>query len=81
MTIMSILFVAMILVSSQRLNQIIRESLETRYQRELAEQTIRYQAQYDGLTEIYPTAGCSCRHCARKWPKPINITVTARFFS
>jgi len=52
MTIMSILFVIMILVSSQRLNQIIRQSLEFRYQRELAEQTIRYQAQYDDLTDL-----------------------------
>jgi len=52
MTIMSILFIIMILVSSQRLNQIIRQSLEFRYQRELAEQTIRYQAQYDDLTDL-----------------------------
>jgi diguanylate cyclase (GGDEF)-like protein len=52
MTIMAILFVTMILVSSQRLNQTIRESLELRYQRELAEQTIRRQAQYDDLTDL-----------------------------
>jgi len=52
MTIMSMLFVAMILVSSQRLHQTIRQSLEFRYQRELAEQTIRYQAQYDDLTDL-----------------------------
>jgi diguanylate cyclase (GGDEF)-like protein len=52
MTIMSLLFVAMILVSSQRLHKTIRQSLEFRYQRELAEQTIRYQAQYDDLTDL-----------------------------
>jgi diguanylate cyclase (GGDEF)-like protein len=52
MTIMSLLFVAMILVSSQRLNQTIHQALEFRYQRELAEQTIRYQAQYDDLTDL-----------------------------
>ena len=52
MTTMSILFVVMILVSSQRLNQIIHQSLEFRYQRELAEQTIHYQAQYDDLTDL-----------------------------
>jgi diguanylate cyclase (GGDEF)-like protein len=52
MTIMSVLFVAMISVSAQRLNQTIRESLELRHQRELAEQTIHYQAQYDDLTDL-----------------------------
>jgi diguanylate cyclase (GGDEF)-like protein len=52
MTVMSILFVVMILMSAQRLNQTIRESLEFRHQRELAEQTIRYQAQYDDLTDL-----------------------------
>ena len=52
MTIMSILFVGMILVSAQRLNGTIRQSLEFRYQRELAEQTIRHQAQFDDLTNL-----------------------------
>jgi len=52
MTIMSMLFVTMILVSAKRLNQTIRQSLEFRYQRELAEQTIRYQAQFDDLTNL-----------------------------
>jgi diguanylate cyclase (GGDEF)-like protein len=52
MSIMSILFVAMILFSAQRLNQTIRESLEFRYQRELAEQTMHYHAQYDDLTNL-----------------------------
>jgi len=52
MTIMSILFVTMILVSAKRLNETIRQSLEFRYQRELAEQTIRYQAQFDDLTNL-----------------------------
>ena len=52
MTIMSILFVAMILISAQRLNLTILQSLKFRHQRELAEQTIRYQAQYDDLTNL-----------------------------
>ena len=52
MNIMSILFVAMILVSAQRLNHTIKQSLEFRHQRELAEQTIRHQAQYDDLTDL-----------------------------
>jgi diguanylate cyclase (GGDEF)-like protein len=52
MTVMSILFVTMILVSAKRLNKTIRQSLEFRYQRELAEQTIRYQAQFDDLTNL-----------------------------
>ena len=52
MSIMSTLFVVMMLISAQRLNQTIRQSLEFRYQRELAEQTIRYQAQYDDLTDL-----------------------------
>lgn len=52
MTIMSLLFMAMILVSARRLHQTIIESLNMRYQRELAEQTIRYQALYDDLTEL-----------------------------
>ena len=49
---LGILFIVMMLVSAKRLNQTIRESLELRYQRELAEQTIRYQAQYDDLTDL-----------------------------
>ena len=52
MSIMSTLFVVMLLISAQRLNQTIAESLELRYQRELAEQTIHYQAQYDDLTDL-----------------------------
>ena len=52
MVTMSILFVVMILISSQRLHQTLREALEYRYQRELAEQTIRHQAQYDDLTNL-----------------------------
>ncbi|HKJ51407.1 MAG TPA: EAL domain-containing protein [Gammaproteobacteria bacterium] len=51
-TLMSILFVVMILVSAQRLNQTIVDSLEVRYQRELAEQTIRRQAEFDELTDL-----------------------------
>jgi diguanylate cyclase (GGDEF)-like protein len=52
MTIMSILFTVMILVSAQRLNQTIRESLEVRHQYELAEQTISHQAHFDELTQL-----------------------------
>jgi diguanylate cyclase (GGDEF)-like protein len=51
-TLMSILFVAMILESARRLNRTIMESLEVRYQRELAEQTIRRQAEFDELTDL-----------------------------
>jgi diguanylate cyclase (GGDEF)-like protein len=52
MTIMSMLFVTMILVSAKRLNETIHQSLEFRYQRELAEQTIHHQAQFDDLTNL-----------------------------
>jgi diguanylate cyclase (GGDEF)-like protein len=51
-TLMSILFVVMMLVSARRLNQTIVDSLEVRYQRELAEQTIRRQAEFDELTDL-----------------------------
>ncbi|MCP4980069.1 MAG: bifunctional diguanylate cyclase/phosphodiesterase [Gammaproteobacteria bacterium] len=52
MTIMTLLFMAILLLSAKRLNQIITESLEVRLQRELAEQTIIRQAQFDELTEL-----------------------------
>jgi len=52
MTIMSVLFMLMILVSAQRLNQTILESLQGRRQRELAERTIRRQAHFDELTDL-----------------------------
>ena len=52
MTIMTLLFSAMILISAQRLNQTIVESLEVRHQRELAEITIRRQAHFDDLTNL-----------------------------
>ena len=52
MTIMSLLFMAMIILSAQRLNRTIHDSLEVRLQRELAEQTIRRQAQFDELTDL-----------------------------
>jgi diguanylate cyclase (GGDEF)-like protein len=42
----------MILISAKRLNQTIVESLTLRHQHELAEQTIRYQALYDELTDL-----------------------------
>ncbi len=46
------IFVIMVLISAKRINQTIVESLETRHQRELAEQTIRHQAHYDELTDL-----------------------------
>ncbi len=52
MTIMTLLFLAMILTSAQRLNQTIVESLVVRHQRELAEITIRRQAHFDELTDL-----------------------------
>ena len=50
--IVSALFAIMILVSARRLNQTIMESLEVRHQRELAEQIIRRQAEFDELTDL-----------------------------
>ncbi len=52
MTGLTFLFMIMILVSAQRLNQTIVESLEVRLARELAEQKVRYQAQFDALTDL-----------------------------
>ncbi len=52
LTIMALLFIVMILVSAQRLNQIIVESLKVRNQRTIAEHTIRRQAQFDELTNL-----------------------------
>lgn len=52
MTVMSLLFLSMLLISAKRLNLTIRESLEVRYQHELAEQRIRHQAHYDALTDL-----------------------------
>ncbi len=52
MTVLSTFFIGMLLVSAKRINQTIVESLEVRYQRELAEQTIRHQAHYDELTNL-----------------------------
>jgi predicted signal transduction protein with EAL and GGDEF domain len=52
MTIMAILFMVMILVSAQRLNQTIRESLKVRHKYQLAERTISRQAHFDELTEL-----------------------------
>ncbi len=52
MTGLTLLFMIMILVSAQRLNQTIVESLEVRLARELAEQKVRYQAQFDALTDL-----------------------------
>jgi len=52
MTGMTILFMVMLLVSAKRINQTILESLVGRYERELVEQKIRYQALYDELTDL-----------------------------
>jgi diguanylate cyclase (GGDEF)-like protein len=51
-TVMSVLFVVLILESAKRLNRMIIESLEVRHQRGLAEQTIRRQAEFDELTDL-----------------------------
>jgi diguanylate cyclase (GGDEF)-like protein len=50
--IMSLLFIAMLLYSAQRLNGTIIETLTARNDRELSEKTIRYQALYDDLTDL-----------------------------
>jgi diguanylate cyclase (GGDEF)-like protein len=52
MAIMSLLFVVMLLYSAQRLNRTIIETFTARRERELSEQTIRYQALYDDLTDL-----------------------------
>jgi diguanylate cyclase (GGDEF)-like protein len=52
MAIMSMLFVVMLLYSAQRLNGTIVETFTARRERELSEQTIRYQALYDDLTDL-----------------------------
>jgi len=49
---MAILFTVMIMLTSNKLNKIIRESLLIRYKRMLAEKTIQYQAYYDELTNL-----------------------------
>jgi len=50
--VMSLLFIAMLLYSAQRLNGTIIETLTARKDRELSEKTIRYQALYDDLTDL-----------------------------
>jgi len=52
MALMSILFLLILLSSAIRLNTTILESLNIRYQNEVAEQTIRFQAHYDDLTRL-----------------------------
>ncbi len=52
MTGLTLLFMIMILISAKRLNQTIVESLEVRLAREMAEQKVRYQAQFDALTDL-----------------------------
>jgi diguanylate cyclase (GGDEF)-like protein len=56
MVIMSILFMAMILASANRLNKTIMgtivESLSSRHQQQLAEREMRYQAHHDELTKL-----------------------------
>jgi diguanylate cyclase (GGDEF)-like protein len=49
---MSLLFIAMLLYSAQRLNRTIIETLSARKDRDLSEKTIRYQALYDDLTDL-----------------------------
>lgn len=52
MTAMSTLFMIMLLVSAKRLNGTIIGSLKIRKEHEIAEETIRYQAFYDELTDL-----------------------------
>ena len=52
MAIMSCLFLAMMLVTSIRLNRTILGALEMRYERQVAEATIQHQAFYDALTNL-----------------------------
>lgn len=56
MTIMSVLFMGMILASASRLNKTILgtivESLNSRHQQALSEQQMRYQANHDELTRL-----------------------------
>lgn len=56
MTIMSVLFIGMLLASASRLNKTIMgtivESLSSRHQQALAEQEMRYQVHHDELTNL-----------------------------
>ncbi len=52
MAVMTTLFAGMIMLSALRLNRTILESLQIRYERQLAEDTIRRQALYDDLTDL-----------------------------
>jgi diguanylate cyclase (GGDEF)-like protein len=52
MALMTALFTLMVIGSSKRLNQMIMETLQTRNERHQAQQTIRYQALYDELTDL-----------------------------
>ena len=52
MAIMTALFSLMVIGSSKRLNQMIMETLQTRNERRQAQETIRYQALYDELTDL-----------------------------
>ena len=52
MALMATLFAGMIVLSALRLNRTILESLQIRYERQQAEDTIHRQALYDGLTDL-----------------------------
>ena len=52
MAVMTALFALMLIGSSKRLSQMILESLKTRHERRQAQETIRYQALYDELTDL-----------------------------
>ncbi len=52
MAVMTALFALMLIGSSKRLSQMILESLQTRHERRQAQETIRYQALYDELTDL-----------------------------
>lgn len=52
MALMTLLFTVMMLITAKRLNRTIRESLFIRHEKNLAEETIQYQAYYDALTDL-----------------------------
>lgn len=52
MAVMTALFALMLIGSSKRLSRMILESLQTRHERRQAQETIRYQALYDELTDL-----------------------------
>jgi len=52
MSMMTLLFIVMILLSSKRLNRTIQDSLLIRHEKNIADETIKHQAYYDDLTHL-----------------------------